>query len=55
MLRTYITEEDAVHEKHERHEKKEGGEFDTACYQIQGAVFEMYRVEHFVFFVDNGL
>jgi len=33
-----------VHEKHERHEKMNGEIlFREECYQIQGAVFEVYR------------
>ncbi|MCR4305306.1 MAG: GxxExxY protein [Gallionella sp.] len=45
MLRAYITEKGSVHEKHERREKKVAGEilYKDECYQIQGAVFEVYR------------
>ncbi|MFZ2301962.1 MAG: GxxExxY protein, partial [Gallionella sp.] len=33
-----------VHEKHERHEMLDGGIlYREECYQIQGAVFEVYR------------
>jgi len=36
--------EGMVHEKHERHEKMDGEIlYREECYQIQGAVFEVYR------------
>jgi len=38
------TGEDTVHERHEKHEKIESGLwYAKECYQIQGAVFEVYR------------
>lgn len=37
--------EDAIHEKHESHEKKRAEEiwYRDECFQIQGAIFDVYR------------